>query len=468
MTRSKSSLYICLAFILGVFSFFKFPPLLGAAFLILGLALISVFWKEKKIVILGLCFLSFFMGWFFSYQSEARQVFLPSGEVSFEGRVVKEPEKGEKGLRIVLEGGGFGRVLVFAPPYPRYEYGDFLRVKGEVKKPPVFEDFNYRKHLAKEGIFSLSYNPEITLLKKNSVQGAKRIYSYILSFKDELRKGVEKVFSPPKNYIVGAMILGDKSRMPDSLKEDLNKTGLRHITAISGMHIIIWFSILTSLFSCFLSSKKSVLTAFLILFFFLIMVGFPVSGVRAGLMALSINAGKILGRKGSSIRLLVFVAFLMLVFNPLLLLYDAGFQLSFLASAGIIYFKNPIGRILRKVPFKEILAMTLSAQIFTLPILIYNFGKISLVALLSNVLVVPVLPFVMVLAFLVALISLFSFSLALFLSFPCQILLSYLVGVINFLAKQPWAFKALPNFHWFWLFLFYFLLFFSIKKGVEF
>ncbi len=181
-------------------------------------------------------------------------------------------------------------------------------------------------------------------------------------------------------------------------------------------------------------------------------------------MALSINAGKMLGRKGSSIRLLVFVAFLILAFNPLLLLYDAGFQLSFLASAGIIYFKNPIERILKRIPFKGILAMTLSAQIFTLPILIYNFGRVSLVAPLSNVLVVPILPFVMVLAFLVALTSLLSFSLALFLSFPCQIILSYLMGVMDFLAKQPWAFKTLPQFHWFWIFLFYFLLFLFYKK----
>ncbi len=435
--------------------------------MILGLALVSVFWKEKKIVILGLCFILFFMGWFASYKSEAGQVFLPSGEVSFEGRVVKEPENREKGLKVVLESEEFGRTLVFTSLYPKYEYGDLLRVKGEIEKPPVFEEFNYRKYLAKEGIFSLSYNPEIALLEKSGVQGIERVYSYILSFKDELRKGIEKVFSPPKNYIVGAMILGDKSRMPDSLKEGLNKTGLRHITSISGMHIIIWFSVLTSLLSYFLSFKKSVLIAALILFLFLGLVGFPVSGVRAGLMAFSINAGKMLGRKGSSIRLLVFVAFLILAFNPLLLLYDAGFQLSFLASTGIIYFKNPIERILKKIPFKEILAMTLSAQIFTLPILIYNFGRVSLTAPLSNVLVVPILPFVMVLAFLVALTSLLSFSLALFISFPCQVLLSYLVGVMDFLAKQPWAFKTLPQFHWLWIPLFYFLIFFLYKKGTR-
>ena len=407
------------------------------------------------------------------YFSESPNFVLPEQEISFEGTIIKEPELREDKTRIVLKSKEFGKTLVFASRYPEFGYGDRVRIRGRVEKPPVFKDFDYKKYLEKQGIFSLVYNPEITILEKDSLKGP---YSYILSFKDELRQRMEKIFSPPKSHILGAMLLGDKGRMPESLKEKLNIAGLRHITAISGMHIIILSGILMSVFSFFVSSKKAFLFTFLTLFLFLVMVGLPYSGIRAGIMAFSISFARIIGRKSANIRILVFAAAIMLAFNPLLLFYDAGFQLSFLAAAGIVYFKEPVKNFLRGAPFKDILAMTLSAQIFTLPILIYNFGRVSLVAPLSNVLAVPILPFLMIFGFLTLAASLISLPLALLVSFPGQALLGYLTNIIDFFSDKPWAFKEISGVHWFWIFSFYFsLLLFAywrkktaIKKGPEF
>ena len=125
--------------------------------------------------------------------------------------------------------------------------------------------------------------------------------------------------------------------------------------------------------------RKSVM--WVLIAFFIIMTGFQSSAVRAGIMGGLFLLGQYLGRMSVSSRSIVIAAALMLAHNPLLLKLDVGFQLFFLAMIGIIYLMPVFQDWFRKIPamfqLRNILAMTLSAQIFTLPILIYNFGYLS-------------------------------------------------------------------------------------------
>jgi competence protein ComEC len=191
------------------------------------------------------------------------------------------------------------------------------------------------------------------------------------------------------------------------------------------------------------------------------MIGFQASAIRAGIMGLLFLAGQHFGRKSFSPRAIVIAAAIMLAINPLLLLNDIGFQLSFLAVIGIIYFLPVFQKWFRRIPnifqFRNILAMTLSAQIFTLPILIYNFGYVSLISPISNVLIVPLLPYIIGFGFLFALTGIFSQTLGWILSLPCWFLLTYLVKILNLLS-QEWAIKIIENVHWIWLVVLYLIL----------
>jgi competence protein ComEC len=175
------------------------------------------------------------------------------------------------------------------------------------------------------------------------------------------------------------------------------------------------------------------------------MIGAPSSAIRAAIMGILYLTAQYFGRLSSGERPVVFAATLMLFFNPLLLRYDIGFQLSFLAILGIVYFYQFFFEKFKKLPklIKESLASTLSAQIFTFPILIYNFGQISLISPLSNVLIFPILPAITILGFIFSFFGIIFEPVGYLLSFPCWLLLSYLLKVVDLCSKIPYSFLTL-------------------------
>ncbi len=485
MTKSKILLYLSLSFIFGIFLALKlhFSQLLLLGFSILGLSLISVFWKKKKVVFLGFVLIFLVLGIWRGFLAEEKflgnklQNFNNKGEVVLMGRVSEEPDIREEKTKLTIESEKLvvekkeilvsGKILTTVGRYPEYKYGDKLKIEGELKTPPVFEDFNYRNYLKKDGIISVIYYPEVRLLKRGEYQNVfSWFYGRILLFKSNLRKVLYSNLSPPYSFILGAMVLGDKSKMPQDLKEKLNTAGVRHITAVSGMHVVILSGIIMSfLLSLGFWRGQAFYFSLLILFLFILMIGAHPSAIRAGIMGGLLLFGEKIGRRNVSIRGLVLACFLMLAFNPFLLLYDAGFQLSFLAVAGIIYFGSFFKRLFNFVPevlkLRGILVMTFSAQVFTFPLLIYHFGRISLVTPLVNLLVLPVVYWIMISGFVFLLLGLISSFLGFVFSLPCLGLLYYFSEVIN-LFFESWAAKSIENVHWFWFFLFYIFLGFLV------
>jgi competence protein ComEC len=171
-----------------------------------------------------------------------------------------------------------------------------------------------------------------------------------------------------------------------------------------------------------------------------------------------------LGRASSAGRAIIFAAALMLFQNPFLLLSDVGFQLSFLAILGIVYlqpiFSNWLAQIpdFKFFPLKSTLVATLSAQVFTMPILIYNFGYISLVSPLTNILIVPFLAPVTILVFLFGLSSFLFLPLAFLLFWPAWLFLTYIVSVIDYFSKIPFTSMTFENISLIWLAAFYLLI----------
>lgn len=469
MPKSRIFFYFSLAFIGGIFvdSFFYLsqPVILG--FLILGILLISLFWKEKKLVVVGFSLLILISGAWHHQRAVAKIVYPQEEKIIFIGQVIKEPDFRSNHLKLTIVSKEIkGKVLVTTERYPEYQYGDQLKISGWLRKPPEFEDFNYRDYLAKEGIYSVIYQPKIELLKRENYRDiTSLIYAKILDFKNKLKESIYQNLSPPQSSILGAIILGDKRKISADFREKLNIAGVRHITAISGMHIMILAGILMYLGMILkLRPGKAFYFAVIFLGLYIIAVGLPASAVRAGIMGGLFLLAQKLGRLKSAPRAMVFAASGMLALNPLLLKLDLGFQLSFLAVMGILYLMPSFQNWLKFLPnsetfpFRNLLAVTLAAQIFTLPILIYNFGYISLVAPLVNILVVPGLPFIMILGFLLALAGLIWSPLGWIFSWPTWLLLTYLIKIIDWFSSFSFASLAIENFHWAWLIVAYLVL----------
>lgn len=476
MTPSKIFFYFCLSFIGGIFisSFFALHLFIIGGGLIFGLILISVLWKYKKLVIFGFCILFLVLG-IWQYQqaelkitnSEFKNYNDLGQKITLIGIVSAEPDIRDTNVKLTIKPSEIqnGKILVTVNRYPEYQYNDKLKITGFLKTPGIFEDFNYKDYLAKDGIYSVMYWPKIELLEKQNYTGLTCvIYAKILKFKNQLRKSIEQNLSPPQSSILSSIILGDKRKISEDTKNKLNITGLRHITCVSGMHIIILSGILIWLgIALGLWRGQAFYFAALLLFLFIVMVGAPASAVRAGIMGGLLLLAQKTGRLRTSGRAITFAGALMLTQNPLLLKSDVGFQLSFLAALGIIYLMPIFQIYLKKIPnpeifpLKNLLTMTLAAQIFTLPILIYNFGYFSQIAPLTNILIVPLLPFIMILGFVFSLAGVISGPFGWILSWPCWFLLTYIVVIINFFSQIPWAIQIL-EISWVWLLVSYFIL----------
>ncbi len=401
MTKSKIFLYLCLIFIASIFvySFIKAPQDEG----------LSQYYDQ---------------------------------EINFTGIIINEPEQRINQQKFEFRSDLWkGKILITTELYPEYKYGDKLEIFGRLKEPAQFEDFDYWAYLAKDKIYLVSYHPQITRLAQNQ---ANWFFQRIFSFKDKLRNVIEQTLLPPQSSILKAVFLGDKHGLSNELKEKLNIVGTRHIVAISGMHMIIMTQILLFLgLGIGLWRQQVFYFVIILLVIYIIMIGAPASAVRAGIMAGLLLLAQKIGRLRSAGRAVVFAAVIMLFINPLLLKSDVGFQLSFMATLSIIYLKPILDRVIRKLPnplrIKDILTMTLAAQIGVLPLLIFHFGRVSLISPLANLLIVPLLPVIMILGIVLVFIGLIWLPLAKIIAWPVWFLLSYLVKLVNYLSFIPLA-----------------------------
>lgn len=467
MSPSKILFYFCIFFIAGVAaqSLIKIPQIFLWAFLFLGMALVfaSLFFKKANFVfgffvlflLLGICRTQITQ---FNIENN-KLAKLNDGleKITLLGFVADESGRGKgQKLKINIEG---STVLVSANKYPEYIYLDKVKITGKLKTPN--SDFsaqggsasggNYKNYLLKDGIYSVMDFPKIEVIGKQKPDFWQKIYSAILWVKLKLRQSVQKLFLPPHSSVLEGMLLGDNNALPDELKTKLNTTGLRHIIAVSGTHIVIVSKIIMILLLALgLGRKRAFWFAVILIVLYIFLTGLPPSGIRAGIMGVTVLLGKYLGRQASGQRLIAIACGIMLLANPLFLIYDVGFQLSFLAALGLIYLEP----VLKWAKIPGIFATTLAAQIFTLPIMLFDFGNISLIAPITNLLVLISADAIMIFGFLSAIGGAVFYWLGWIFSVPCWILLEYFLKVID-IFSAPWCIKTFENVHWIWIVILY-------------
>ena len=468
MSKSDILLFFCLSFIGGI-AFASFRNKLYYQHLGLLLCLIAFFififlvlrkWKCLLVTVGCLVFLFGIVRYqvFYVRVHQNQLTGFANQKIDLIGEVVSEPIlKNNKlnftilPLRVKTTGGRIvllrsNKILIVTRFISDYRYGDIVKVDGKLEIPSIFDDFNYRMFLAKDGINFIFYYPQVSLIgKKHFILN---LYPLIFTVRERIRGYISRYFPSEQALLLRSIIVGDKDYLTPELKNKLNIAGIRHIVAISGMHIVIIESVLMVLLLDIGLWRNQAL--YLTLFFSLIFIaitGFQVSAIRAWIMGSFYIFFTLLGGKGDSFRILVLTAVIMLLFNPLILRYDVSFQLSFLAVLGIIYLNNFFRYWLKFIPnekfigLRNILSMTLSAQLMTFPLLIYYFKHISLIAPLGNILIIPTIPFLIFFGLFFSFFSFLSPTLGFIFIFPSYFFLSYIIWVINFLARFSFYIK---------------------------
>jgi competence protein ComEC len=463
MSPSRILFYFCLSFILGIFleSILDSPQIILWGVLFLPI----IFIASRKADILGFCILFFAIGIlrvqiteFNIENNELRK--LNGTNVIFQGVIINEPDVRDtyQKLKVKIKD---SIVLINADLYQKYEYLDIIKVSGKLETPQEFEDFNYKNYLMKDGIYLVMGFPKIENLGQKDRRPTSIFFEGVLWLKQKTRQSIQYSFNPPESSILEGTVLGDNAAMSDELKNNLNTTGLRHIIAVSGTHVVILSSIIMSLLLMLgLRRGNAFYFAVVIICFYVVFTGLSASGVRAGIMGFLYLLAQKLGRQSLGVRVVAIAAAVMLAQNPLLLAFDVGFQLSFLAVLGLIFLEPAFAVLLnifakdKLKEFIKIISATFAAQVFTLPILLYDFGNISLVSPITNLLVGPVVYWLMIFGFLSSFVGIFSNWFGWVLAIPCYFLLQYFLWVIDFFS-QPWAIKTFENVHWIWLIILY-------------
>lgn len=443
--------FFFIGFLLGTFlsdfliyDQFVFKILLG---MILGLFVVTIFWWRGRgvrclgLAALGLVLAVFYFQLFAQKQNSEYISYYNEQTITLEGEVIDEPEKSKDKAKLVVEIPGIkGRVLVTTSLYPEFKFGDRLRVKGKLNEPPVFDEFNYRNYLKPLGIYSIVYKPEIEKIGETSGFSLKKTLFLI---KNRFEETINKILPEPEAALADGLLLGVRRSIPDWLLDSFIVVGIIHIIALSGYNITIISKNLQIFFNWF-APRFAFWFSILAIWIFVIMVGAKATIVRAALMgSLCLLAHKV-GRRREMARALLLTAFLMVLQNPLILKYDSGFQLSFLATAGLIYlaplFEKWTRRWAMPSSIKEAGVATLSAQFFVLPLLILNFKKISLVALPVNVLILPLIPYAMFFIFLTGIFGMILLPLGQIIGWIAFLFLRYIVLISENFSKIPGAY----------------------------
>ena len=271
-----------------------------------------------------------------------------------------------------------------------------------------------------------------------------------------LRRGVSPIDSIRRRFIAGlgsalpepeasfgaGLLLGQRSTIPKDISDQLSATGLTHLVAVSGYNLTI-IIVAVRKFLGKASKFQSTICAAALMLLFTLVTGFSASIVRASLVSSLSLVAWYYGRRFRPALLILGTAAVMALWNPFYLWSDIGWYLSFLAFFGVLLIAPllaaSIGRGKPPKLVGALLAETIAAQIMTLPIIMYIFGRVSIIGLLANVFVVPLVPLAMLLTLTAGLSGMLYPPLAGWFALPAKLLLTYMVDLVGLLSRLPHA-----------------------------
>lgn len=449
-SKSKSFLSYCLFFLLGAATAslveIQIPNVCFYTAIFVFITFLIIFWKSQITLFFLVCSICFVFG-LFRYQ-----IALPVGKnhiKQYANRTVEviavidaEPDIRTDGIRYIahISKTYAGNIYIKMPLYPRYGYGDELRLQCHIEIPEPIEEFRYDMYLARYGVFAICRQPFV--IETVGQQG--NIFLDALYRLKELVAGqITLLWHEPRASFMAGLLYGYRGGLGE-LNELFSLTGTTHIIAISGYNISIVSTILLTICLQLLIPRKK---AFWLIVFgigiFVIFAGLSASVVRAGIMGSFVLLATQVGSRSNILNVMVLTAAVMTLHNPFILIWDAGFQLSFLSTLGLVYVSPHIEPFFAFLPetfgLKESIVATLSATISTLPLILSQFGRLSVVALPVNILILWIIPFLMALGFFAVTVSFVFFPLGQAIAWVAWAGLQYIILIVSWFAEFSFA-----------------------------
>ncbi len=327
------------------------------------------------------------------------------------------------------------------------EYGDKILIKGEFVEPSEsrnYGGFDYKEYLKSIKIHGTIKADSIEILAKNSNN---LIFTFANNINLKIKENINKLIPEKYSAIFTGLILGDTSKVEEEVNEDFKIANISHVLAISGMHITYIVMGIEFVLKKGIGKRKTRIITIIILVIYMFITGFMPSVVRSSIMGIIMLISKLIHRKNDIWTSISLSLLILLIYNPFLIL-NVGLQLSYLGTIGIVCFNKNVYNFLRKLKIrnkkikyrinrkfilfmdkiKEMLSVTLSAQIVILPILLFNFNILGIYFFISNILVSVIIGPIIIVGFVCILISFISIEIAkilsIFMSVGIQILIS--------------------------------------------
>ena len=363
-------------------------------------------------------------------------------------------------------------------------YGDRLTFEGKIVEPNRERnpgEFNYKQYLAANNIHGLVYIRDIQEIKVLSSDGKRTVQHAVQFVKSKLYFAINDLYGEKTRPLVKGLLLGERGEISSELRNAFAKSGVIHALAISGLHIgyiSIIFYVLFSLLR--FSYQARIIAVLLSIFSYNLLIGFEPPTIRASLMGGLFLIGRLIQKPTDILNIISAAALIILLVNPLEL-FQASFQLSFCAVISIIYIyqrlriffeKTSIFRTLMKTKFGEyvgtLFLVSMAAQLGTLPIVVYYFHRIPVIAIVLNLIVIPLVGVVIALGFATIFFSFFSVTVAQLYAHTNTACLNFLIMVIEGAEKIKYVSFETPSIHLLVVFTYYFLLWLilNIEKKV--
>jgi competence protein ComEC len=299
-----------------------------------------------------------------------------------------------------------GRVLVWLPRSAALVARDRISITTRLEQPEDFDGFAYRAYLARQSIGAIGRTYQVEVADHH----LDPIPELLGGLRRALLHGLNATVPEPEAALGAGILLGERAGIAPEVSDAFARAGLTHVVAISGWNIAIVAALVAGMTRPLARHRGGRIAGIGVatgaVAGYVLLTGASPSVVRAALMAGALLLARLGGSRGHAIGALQLAALAMLLAAPMVL-WDVGFQLSALATAGLIWFADPIEQRLARWPglVREPLALTLASQVTSLPVILLNFERLSLVAPLANVAVVPLVPVVMLMSTLAAVIG---------------------------------------------------------------
>ena len=408
-------------------------------------------------MLIGITRVEYSTWWSEPPSSLARQV---GADVELQGRVVFEPDERSSSQQLTVLVAG-ERVLVLADRFSTVSYGDTVSVRGVLERPTAFttdlgRTFNYPGYLEARGIHYLVRFGDVTVVETD---GGNPLISVLLAGKQQFQTALRTVLNEPMVGLAEGLLLGEKRALGAELTEVFRRTGIIHIVVLSGYNVLLVVLFISYLSGYLVPERARLGVNLLAIAAFALLVGLSPTVTRASLMAALALVAVSTGLVYLVLRGLLLSGVVMVAISPALLVYDPGFQLSFLATFGLIVAAPWLEARLQALPnwlqVREFLVATVVTQLFVLPLLLYQIGEVSLVSIVVNVLVLPMVPVAMFLTFLTGLLAMVAPGIAVYVAALADLALRYIIVVAETFAGIPLAAVSVPTFSVWWVVVLY-------------